>query len=141
MSFLKSIHHIALICSNYETSKAFYTDVLGFKIEREVYRAERNSYKLDLSLHGIYTLELFSFPDPPKRSSRPEAAGLRHLAFQVENLDEVCLYLKEKQVDSEPIRTDEFSGKRFTFLSDPDNLPIELYEAEGTDLKITKATH
>lgn len=129
MSFLKSIHHVALICSNYETSKAFYTDVLGFKIEREVYRAERNSYKLDLSLHGNYILELFSFPDPPERSSQPEAAGLRHLAFQVENLDEVCLYLKEKKVDSESIRTDEFTGKRFTFLSDPDNLPIELYEA------------
>ena len=128
MSFLKSIHHVALICSNYETSKAFYTDVLGFKIEREVYRAERNSYKLDLSLHGNYILELFSFPAPPLRLSRPEAAGLRHLAFKVENLEKACSYFKEKNVDVEPIRTDEFTGKRFTFLSDPDNLPIELYE-------------
>lgn len=129
MSFLKSIHHIALICSDYETSKAFYTETLGFKIEREVYRAERNSYKLDLSLNNHYTLELFSFPAPPARASRPEATGLRHLAFEVENLEEVCLYLKEKNVDTEPVRTDEFTGKKFTFLFDPDNLPIELYEA------------
>ena len=110
MSFLKSIHHVALICSNYETSKAFYTDVLGFKIEREVYRAERNSYKLDLSLHGNYILELFSFPAPPLRLSRPEAAGLRHLAFKVENLEKACSYFKEKNVDVEPIRTDEFTA-------------------------------
>lgn len=129
MSFLKSIHHIALICSDYETSKAFYTETLGFKIEREAYRAERNSYKLDLSLNNHYTLELFSFPTPPARASRPEATGLRHLAFEVENLEEVCLYLKEKNVDTEPVRTDEFTGKKFTFLFDPDNLPIELYEA------------
>lgn len=128
MSFLKSIHHIAIICSNYPVSKAFYTEVLGFKIEKEIYRAERNSYKLDLSLNGHYTLELFSFPQVPQRLSRPEAAGLRHLAFKVEHLEKACLYFKEKNVEPEPIRTDEFTGKRFTFLSDPDNLPIELYE-------------
>lgn len=129
MSFLKSIHHIAIICSNYKISKAFYTEILGFKIEREAYRAERDSYKLDLSLNGIYTIELFSFPTPPARASQPEATGLRHLAFKVENLEEACLYLKEKNVDHEAIRTDEFTGKRFTFFPDPDNLPVELYEA------------
>ncbi len=130
MSLLKSIHHIAIICSDYSVSKKFYTEILGFKIEQEVFRAERNSHKLDLSLNGLYTLELFSFPDPPKRPSRPEATGLRHIAFKVENLDEVIAQLKKLGVNAEPIRTDEYTQKRFTFIFDPDQLPIELYEEQ-----------
>lgn len=130
MSLLKSIHHIAIICSDYSVSKKFYTEILGFKIEQEVFRAERNSHKLDLSLNGLYTLELFSFPDPPKRPSRPEATGLRHIAFKVENLDEVIAQLTKLGVNAEPIRTDEYTQKRFTFIFDPDQLPIELYEEQ-----------
>lgn len=125
---LNSIHHIAIICSNYEASKKFYVDILGLKIIRETYRKERQSYKLDLSLNGRFIIELFSFPDPPERTSRPEATGLRHLAFEVNNIDAVILQLKTNGVTAEPIRTDEFTGKRFTFIADPDELPIELYE-------------
>ncbi len=125
---LNRIHHIAIICSDYERSKAFYTEVLGLEIIIETYREERQSYKLDLALQGEYTLELFSFPDPPVRSSRPEATGLRHLAFEVDNVDEMVLYLEKKQVMAEPVRTDELTGKRFTFIADPDGLPIEFYE-------------
>lgn len=128
MNLLKSIHHIAIICSDYEISKKFYTDILGFKIENEIYRKERNSYKLDLSLNGIYILELFSFPNPPVRASRPEATGLRHIAFAVENLEKALNYLIEKKIIAEPVRTDEYTHKKFTFIFDPDNLPIELYE-------------
>lgn len=125
---INKIHHIAIICKDYAISKAFYTDVLGLEIIREVYRAERKSYKLDLAVNGNYIIELFSFPDPPDRSSRPEAAGLRHLAFDVDDLDKVIAELAEKQVTAEPVRTDEFTGKRFTFIADPDQLPIEFYE-------------
>lgn len=125
---LKSIHHIAIICSDYEISKQFYTEILGLEIIREVYREERDSYKLDLALNGNYVIELFSFPHPPKRISQPEATGLRHLAFQVENLDNCIAELNSKNIKTEPIRTDEFTGKRFTFFSDPDGLPLELYE-------------
>jgi len=128
MLHLQNIHHIALICSNYEASKKFYTAILGFQIKAEHYRSERQSYKLDLTLNGQYCLELFSFPDPPKRVSRPEACGLRHLAFAVADLDAAIDVLNQQKIKSEPVRTDEFTGKRFTFLSDPDNLPIELYE-------------
>ena len=128
MSFLKSIHHIAIICSDYSASKKFYTEVLGFEIELEVYREERNSYKLDLSLNGTYIIELFSFPTVPKRTSRPEAAKLRHLAFKVDDLEEILKDLVRKKIKFEEIRIDEFTNKRFTFLFDPDNLPIELYE-------------
>lgn len=124
---LKKLHHIAIICSDYEKSKAFYT-ALGFKIEREVYRRERQSYKLDLSLHGSYVIELFSFPDPPKRPSRPEATGLRHLAFEVEDIVAAIAGLNRIGIATEPIRIDEFTQKRFTFFNDPDLLPIELYE-------------
>jgi glyoxylase I family protein len=126
---LKKIHHIAVICSDYQTSKKFYTEVLGLKAEREIFRKERNSYKLDLSLNGNYVIELFSFPDPPKRSTRPEAAGLRHLAFEVDDLEKTIAELKKQQVNAEPVRTDEFTGKKFTFIFDPDGLPIELYES------------
>lgn len=125
---LKSIHHIAIICSDYEKSKRFYTEVLGFEILAENYRAERNSWKLDLILNGVYCVELFSFPDPPKRISRPEARGLRHLAFLVDDLNQAIAELTAKEVVCEPVRIDEFTGKRFTFFEDPDSLPIELVE-------------
>ena len=125
---LNAIHHIAIICSDYSRSKKFYTEVLGLTIIREVYRAERKSYKLDLALNDTYLIELFSFPSPPARPSNPEAAGLRHLAFSVSNIDPVVHRLDRFGVSAEPIRTDEYTGKRFTFFRDPDNLPIELYE-------------
>lgn len=127
---LKAVHHIAIICSDYERSKYFYTEVLGLTIIREVYRAERQSYKLDLALNDHYIIELFSFPAPPPRPSRPEASGLRHLAFQVDDLEKVIAALEKKQVITEPIRTDEYTGKRFTFFADPDGLPLELYELQ-----------
>ncbi|MNY42092.1 putative lyase [compost metagenome] len=125
---INKVHHIAIICSNYEVSKSFYTEVLGFTIIREVYRAERQSYKLDLAVNGVYMIELFSFPEPVKRPSRPEATGLRHLAFEVDNLEKIITALEEKEIVAEPIRIDEFTGKRFTFIADPDLLPIEFYE-------------
>lgn len=125
---LNNIHHIAIICSDYQRSKAFYTEVLGLEVMREVYREERQSYKLDLSLNGTYVIELFSFPDPPARVSRPEAAGLRHLAFEVDDVEEAINYLKARQVAAEPVRVDEYTEKKFTFISDPDGLPIEFYE-------------
>jgi len=127
-NLINKVHHIAIICSDYRKSKAFYTEVLGLEITREVYREERDSYKLDLSLNGQYIIELFSFPDPPKRLSRPEATGLRHLAFEVEDLEAVLEKLSNSGIYFEPARTDEFTGKRFTFISDPDGLPIEFYE-------------
>jgi glyoxylase I family protein len=125
---LNKIHHIAIICRDYEKSKAFYTDVLGFTIIEETYRAERQSYKLDLALNGQYVIELFSFPNPPERPSRPEAAGLRHLAFEVTNLEEAVAHLESHQIPVEPIRRDEITGKYFTFFSDPDQLPLEFYQ-------------
>ncbi|WP_247234715.1 VOC family protein [Telluribacter sp. SYSU D00476] len=125
---LSHVHHIAIICSDYARSKAFYTDVLGLTIVREVYREARQSYKLDLALNGQYIIELFSFPAPPARPSRPEAAGLRHLAFAVEDLEASIATLNSQGVETEPIRTDEFTQRRFTFFADPDGLPIELYE-------------
>lgn len=125
---LKAVHHIALICSNYEKSKAFYCDILGFSIDAEYYREERDSYKLDLSLDGHYTLELFSFPSPPDRVSRPEACGLRHLAFSVDDIEDAHEKLLSKGVAVEEIRVDEYTGKKFFFFFDPDNLPLELYE-------------
>lgn len=125
---LKKIHHIAIICSDYKRSKHFYTEVLGLEILREVYRESRNSHKLDLSLNGDYILELFSFPHPPERPSQPEATGLRHLAFEVDNLDEAVTQFTKKGIEMETIRVDEYTNKRFTFFADPDGLPIELYE-------------
>ncbi|MFM7023364.1 MAG: VOC family protein [Flavobacteriales bacterium] len=125
---LNAVHHISIICSDYERSKVFYTEVLGLTVMAENYRPERQSYKLDLSLNGRYVLELFSFPNPPQRVSRPEAAGLRHLAFEVNNLEEVLHFLNAKNITAEPIRVDEYTGKRFTFIADPDDLPIEFYE-------------
>ncbi|WP_214070361.1 VOC family protein [Mucilaginibacter sp. dw_454] len=122
------VHHIAIICSDYERSKHFYTQILGFKIVAENYRAERKSYKLDLAVGNQYQIELFSFPEPAKRPSRPEAAGLRHLAFEVDNIDEAIAAITADGVEVESIRIDEFTGKRFTFFADPDGLPIEFYE-------------
>jgi len=126
---INSVHHIAIICSDYNVSKHFYTSILGFNIIREVYREERQSYKLDLALENNYIIELFSFPKPPKRVSQPEACGLRHLAFEVHSIGETISYLNNKQIITEPVRVDEFTGKKFTFISDPDELPIEFYEA------------
>lgn len=128
MLHLKKVHHIAIICSDFQKSKAFYTDVLGFEVVQEVYREQRQSYKLDLALNGQYVIELFSFPDTPERPSRPEASGLRHLAFEVDDVNSAAEFLKRKNIDVEPIRIDEWTGKRFTFFSDPDKLPLELYE-------------
>jgi glyoxylase I family protein len=125
---INKIHHIAIICSNYAVSKQFYTAVIGLEILNETYRAERDSYKLDLALNGNYVIELFSFPNPPKRPSRPEATGLRHLAFEVDNFEEVVLKMNSLNIDIEPIRIDEFTNKKFTFIADPDGLPIEFYE-------------
>ena len=128
MLSLKSVHHIAIICSNYERSKIFYTHVLGFSIVKETYRVGRDSYKLDLALNNYYIIELFSFPHPPARPSGPEATGLRHLAFSVEDIVASIAALEQKGVACEPIRVDELTGKRFTFFADPDGLPLELYE-------------
>jgi len=126
---LNKIHHIAIICSDYQKSKHFYTAILGLEILQEIYREERQSFKLDLALHGIYTIELFSFPNPPKRLSLPEAAGLRHLAFEVNSIIKTRDYLVSLGIISEEIRTDEYTQKRFFFIEDPDGLPIEFYES------------
>lgn len=125
---LNRVHHIAIICSDYEKSKHFYTEILGLKIIREVYREKRDSYKLDLEVGALYQIELFSFPDPPARPSRPEAAGLRHLAFEVDNIEAAVTHMHASGVSVEPVRIDEYTGKRFTFFADPDGLPIEFYE-------------
>lgn len=125
---INKVHHIAIICSDYLKSKHFYSNILGLKIVREVYREDRKSYKLDLALNDTYIIELFSFPNPPERVSRPEATGLRHLAFEVDNLDKMIKHLKKFNIIAEPIRIDEYTEKRFTFIPDPDKLPIEFYE-------------
>lgn len=123
-----NVHHIAIICGNYEHSKQWYTEVLGLTLINEVYRAERESWKGDFALNGQYIVELFSFPHSPARVSRPEACGLRHLAFAVDDLQNEIERIKAMNVPVEPVRVDEFSNKRFTFIADPDGLPIELYE-------------
>lgn len=125
---LTRMHHVAVICSDYHKSRDFYVGILGLEVLAEVFREDRNSYKLDLGLGGNYVLELFSFPDPPPRASYPEAAGLRHLAFETADIERTVASLSAKNVKCEPLRTDEFTGKRFTFISDPDGLPIEFYE-------------
>lgn len=126
---LRRIHHAAIICSDYERAKHFYVGLLGLKVVAENFRRERNSYKLDLELPDGSQIELFSFPDPPARPSYPEARGLRHLAFEVADLDQCKTELERKGVTVEPIRLDEHTNKRFTFFADPDGLPLELYEA------------
>ncbi|AKP74440.2 hypothetical protein AVI53_05215 [Piscirickettsia salmonis] len=125
---LKKIHHVALIVSDYAASKAFYCDILGLEVIAETYRRERRSYKLDLKLMNGNQLELFSFVNPPKRLSFPEACGLRHLAFAVENVNESVKCLQQHRIDVEPVRVDALTGKKYTFFSDPDGLPLELYE-------------
>lgn len=125
---LKTVHHVAIIASDYAVSKSFYVDTLGLRIVQETFRAERNSWKLDLALPDGTQIELFTFPDAPTRPSYPEAQGLRHLAFAVDNINAVVDALAAKNVTSEPIRVDELTGKRFTFFCDPDGLPLELYE-------------
>lgn len=125
---LRSIHHAAIICSNYEESRRFYTEVLGLQIVAEHYRAHRQSYKLDLMLADGSQIELFSFPDAPPRPSYPEARGLRHLAFRVDNVESCKAMLESKGVAVEAVRIDEYTNKRFVFFADPDGLPLELYE-------------
>jgi glyoxylase I family protein len=128
---LKSIHHAAIICSDYKKSKNFYVSILGLEVIAENYREERDSFKLDLKLPNGGQIELFSFPNSPDRPSFPEALGLRHLAFNVESVESVKAYLLSQGVDVEPIRVDEYTTKKFTFFSDPDGLPLELYEQTG----------
>ncbi len=130
INFFKSIHHVAIICSDYQKSKDFYTKILGFKIVREVYRDERDSYKLDLEICENQYIELFSFPNPPCRVSRPEACGLRHLAFEVDDVVEAHKDLLTKNLEVEDVRIDEFTNRKFFFFSDPDELPIEVYESQ-----------
>ncbi|PAD40619.1 hypothetical protein CHH53_00040 [Terribacillus sp. 7520-G] len=132
-TLLQAVHHIAIICSDYAESKRFYTEILGLRIIREVYREERDSYKLDLALGDTYVIELFSFPNPPERPSYPEAAGLRHLAFSVDDVEKEVARLRDMGVKTEPVRVDPFTEKAFTFFQDPDGLPIELYE-EGASV-------
>ncbi|WGG45244.1 VOC family protein [Rossellomorea sp. DA94] len=124
----KKIHHIAIICSDYTTSKDFYVNKLGLDIKQEIYREERDSFKLDLALNGEYIIELFSFPEAPARPSYPEAQGLRHLAFEVEDIEGEVEALNQKGIKTEEIRIDPYTDKKFAFFEDPDGLPLELYE-------------
>lgn len=126
---LDRIHHVAVICSDYAVSKRFYTEVLGLRVLAENYRAARDSYKLDLALPDGSQVELFSFPGAPARPTRPEAQGLRHLSFEVHDVQAAADELMARGIAVEPLRTDEFTGRRFTFFADPDGLPLELYEA------------
>lgn len=128
MLTLNKVHHIAILCSDYEKSKYFYTQILGLTIIREIYREERQSYKLDLALNGSYVVELFSFPNPPQRPSRPEAVGFTPFGFWSYQSRRNDCFLTSKNIESEPIRIDETTEKRFTFIADPDLLPIEFYE-------------
>jgi glyoxylase I family protein len=125
---IERLHHIAIICSDYKKSKQFYTEILGFKIDKETYRAERNSFKLDLSLNGQYLIELFYFPNSPQRLTKPEATGLRHISFGVKDIENEIKFLRSRNITPEQIRIDEFTNRKFTFFNDPDNLPIEIYE-------------
>ncbi|MCQ2010035.1 MAG: VOC family protein [Sporolactobacillus sp.] len=126
----KGIHHCAIICSNYERSKHFYVDLLGLSVINEIYREDRNSYKLDLAIGNgnCGQIELFSFTNPPQRSTHPEACGLRHLALSVDDLEKTVTELNDKEIETEPIRVDPITGKKFTFFRDPDDLPLELYQ-------------
>ena len=128
MITLNKVHHIAIITGDYSKSKHFYIDILGLTIIQEIYRENRDSYKLDLALNGNFIIELFSFPNPPKRASGPEAAGLRHLAFEVNDIQETRKHILEQGCDAEEIRIDEFTNKKFFFTEDPDKTPIEFYE-------------
>lgn len=125
---IKHIHHVAILTDNYELSKKFYTEILGFDIIAETYRAERNSYKLDLAINGLYQIELFSFTDYRERGSYPESKGLRHLAFAVDDVSASAAFLKSNNVDVQEVRVDELTGKKFVFFMDPNGQPLELYE-------------
>ena len=131
LPLLGGMHHVAIIASDYDRSRRFYHELLGLPILAETLRAERHSWKLDLALPDGSQLELFSFPAPPPRPSRPEACGLRHLAFRVQALDPVIAHLERHGVAVGPVRVDELTGSRFTFFADPDGLPLELYEVEA----------
>lgn len=126
---LNKVHHVAIICSDYEVSKHFYTQILGFTVIHELYREERQSYKLDLQVGDHTQIELFSFPDPPERVQYPEARGLRHLAFEVNDVAQAAQELGRQGIAVEPVRIDPVTGKKYTFFQDPDGLPLELYEA------------
>ena len=125
---LSAIHHVAIIVSNYERSREFYVNKLGFSVVRENYRPDKKDWKLDLRVNDTTELELFAPENPPKRPSYPEACGLRHLAFRVENIEQTIEELKKLGIACEPLRTDTFTGKKMTFFFDPDNLPLELHE-------------
>ncbi|MBS7545028.1 VOC family protein [Ancylobacter oerskovii] len=129
---MRGIHHVAIICADYQRSRRFYSETLGFPVLNEAFREERGSWKCDLDA-GNARLELFSFPAPPPRPNRPEACGLRHLAFVVADLDEEIARLTGLGIAIEPVRTDPYTGRRFTFFADPDGLPLELYEADPAE--------
>jgi glyoxylase I family protein len=129
MTMLLGLHHAAIICADYDRARDFYTRILGLTVLAENYRAARQSWKLDLALPDGGQIELFSFPDPPPRPNRPEAQGLRHLAFAVADIEVCCRHLNGHGVATEPVRVDEYTGRRYTFFKDPDGLPLELYEA------------
>lgn len=128
MIHINRVHHIAIICSDYERSLDFYKRVLGFTVLAEHYREESKGYKTDLALGNEYVIELFSFPSPPARPSHPEAVGLRHLAFEVNDINKAITELESHGVAHEAVRTDVYTGKHFVFFQDPDGLPLELYE-------------
>ena len=128
---IKAIHHVAILTDDYERSKSFYINVLGFEVLSETYREERQSYKLDLAINGHYQIELFSFPQFKERTSFPEQKGLRHLAFEVDSLSLIRNSLISQNINCETIRIDEFTNKAFFFIEDPDGLPIEFYEKSG----------
>jgi len=144
---LTRIHHVAIICADYARSKRFYAEVLGLRVVAENYRAARDSHKLDLALPDGSQIELFSFPDAPARPTRPEAQGLRHLSFEVHDVQAAADELAAQGIAVEPLRTDEYTGRRFTFFADPDGLPLELYEAAPVEdldallLKLEGALH
>jgi glyoxylase I family protein len=125
---LNKVHHIAIICSDYQRSLDFYTCILGFSVLAEHYRESRKSYKADLALGDEYVIELFSFPSPPPRVTNPEAVGLRHLAFEVDSITDTVQELDTLGIAHEHVRADEYTGKQFFFFKDPDGLPIEVYE-------------
>ncbi len=127
---IKRLHHVAILTDDYERSKDFYTSVLGFEILKETFREDRNSYKLDLSINGIYQIELFSFPEFKERNSFPESKGLRHLAFEVDDVEESVVELRSKNVEVQDMRVDEITGKKFAFFYDPNGQPLEIYEGD-----------
>lgn len=125
---LSKIHHIAIIVSNYESAKDFYVNKLGFSIIRENYRQERKDWKMDLRVNEHIELEIFVEENPPKRVNHPEASGLRHLAFCVESVEQTLEELEKLGIECEPVRLDDYTGKKMTFFHNPDGLPLEIHE-------------